>query len=67
LAARDVVRSNRPLLDQSVAVDAEHDGSDALYAGLCLIEGTSVSVGRGTFEPFEIGAPYIDGVKLAAN
>ena len=34
----------------------------ALYPGLCLIEGTSVSMGRGTLKPFEqIGAPYIDG------
>lgn len=39
-----------------------------LYSGLCLIEGTSVSVGRGTLKPFEqIGAPYIDGTKLATE
>jgi uncharacterized protein YbbC (DUF1343 family) len=39
-----------------------------LYPGLCLIEGTSVSMGRGTLKPFEqIGAPYIDGPKLAAE
>jgi uncharacterized protein YbbC (DUF1343 family) len=38
-----------------------------LYPGLCLLESTSVSMGRGTLYPFEqVGAPYIDGVKLAA-
>jgi len=37
-----------------------------LYPGLCLLEGTSVSMGRGTLKPFEqIGAPYIDGDRLA--
>ncbi len=38
-----------------------------LYPGFCLLESTSVSMGRGTLYPFEqVGAPYIDGVKLAA-
>jgi uncharacterized protein YbbC (DUF1343 family) len=37
-----------------------------LYPGVCLLEPTNVSVGRGTDTPFEvIGAPYIDGRKLA--
>lgn len=37
------------------------------YPGACLIEGTTLSEGRGTTLPFEIvGAPYIDGRKLAA-
>ncbi|AXN36644.1 DUF1343 domain-containing protein [Latilactobacillus curvatus] len=32
-----------------------------LYTGLCLIEGTNVSEGRGTVYPFQqIGAPWID-------
>lgn len=31
-----------------------------VYPGMCLLEGTSVSEGRGTTRPFEIfGAPYI--------
>ena len=39
-----------------------------LYPGLCLLESTSVSMGRGTAKPFEqIGAPYIDGARLAAE
>jgi uncharacterized protein YbbC (DUF1343 family)/CubicO group peptidase (beta-lactamase class C family) len=37
-----------------------------LYPGICLLEPTNVSVGRGTDTPFEvIGAPWIDGRKLA--
>lgn len=37
-----------------------------LYPGTCLIEGTNLSEGRGTTKPFEwIGAPFIDGQKLA--
>ena len=37
------------------------------YAGLCLFEGTNLSVGRGTDRPFEqIGAPWLDGQALAA-
>ena len=37
-----------------------------LYPGTCLIEGTNVSEGRGTSLPFcIIGAPWIDGLKLA--
>ena len=38
-----------------------------LYPALGLIEGTNISVGRGTATPFEIaGAPWIDGAMLAA-
>jgi len=37
-----------------------------VYPGMCLIEGTNVSEGRGTTQPFEmIGAPWLDGDKLA--
>ncbi len=40
----------------------------ALYPGVGMIEGANVSVGRGTPTPFEIlGAPWIDGVALAAE
>jgi uncharacterized protein YbbC (DUF1343 family)/CubicO group peptidase (beta-lactamase class C family) len=38
-----------------------------LYPGVCLLEPTNVSVGRGTDTPFEvIGAPWIDGRQLAS-
>ncbi|MCW5943401.1 MAG: DUF1343 domain-containing protein [Fimbriimonadaceae bacterium] len=37
-----------------------------LYPGVCLLEATNVSVGRGTDTPFEwIGAPWMDGRALA--
>ncbi len=36
-----------------------------LYPGVALIEGTNISVGRGTGTPFEVfGAPWIDAQKL---
>jgi uncharacterized protein YbbC (DUF1343 family)/CubicO group peptidase (beta-lactamase class C family) len=39
----------------------------ALYTGVGLMEYTNLSVGRGTDTPFEvIGAPWMDGRKLAA-
>lgn len=38
-----------------------------LYPGIGLLETTNLSVGRGTDRPFEwIGAPWMDGPKLAA-
>ena len=38
----------------------------ALYPGVALIEGTNVSVGRGTDTPFELmGAPWVKGRELA--
>lgn len=38
-----------------------------LYPGVCLLEPTNVSVGRGTDKPFEmIGAPWIEPRRLAA-
>jgi uncharacterized protein YbbC (DUF1343 family)/CubicO group peptidase (beta-lactamase class C family) len=39
----------------------------ALYPGVALIEGTNISVGRGTDTPFElVGAPWAKGKELAA-
>ncbi len=39
----------------------------SLYPGIGSIEGTNLSVGRGTDTPFEhVGAPWINGVELAA-
>jgi len=41
-------------------------GQAVLYPGIGAIEGTNVSVGRGTDTPFEqIGAPWVDGVGLS--
>ncbi len=37
-----------------------------VYPGMCLLEGTNLSEGRGTTRPFELfGAPFIDGDALA--
>jgi uncharacterized protein YbbC (DUF1343 family) len=38
----------------------------AIYPGLCLLEGTNISEGRGTAMPFrQFGAPWIDSKRLA--
>ncbi len=38
-----------------------------LYTGICLLEASNVSVGRGTNQPFEFfGAPWIESRKLSA-
>lgn len=39
-----------------------------VYPGMCLVEGTELSEGRGTTRPFELaGAPHIDGERLARD
>jgi uncharacterized protein YbbC (DUF1343 family) len=39
-----------------------------VYPGMCLLEGTNLSEGRGTTRPFEIfGAPFIDSLHLTHN
>lgn len=39
-----------------------------VYPGLCLLEGTNVSEGRGTTTPFELfGAPWVRPAQLAAR
>ena len=41
-------------------------GTALIYPGMCLLEGTNVSEGRGTEHPFEwFGAPWIDGKVLS--
>lgn len=48
---------NMPTLDTAI-----------VYPGLCLLEATNVSEGRGTTRPFELlGAPFVDGRALAAE
>jgi uncharacterized protein YbbC (DUF1343 family) len=38
-----------------------------VYPGGCLLEGTNLSEARGATRPFEwVGAPYLDGTRLAA-
>jgi uncharacterized protein YbbC (DUF1343 family) len=39
-----------------------------IYPGLCLLEGTTLSEGRGTAMPFrQFGAPWVDADQLAAR
>ncbi|HQU71686.1 MAG TPA: DUF1343 domain-containing protein [Calditrichia bacterium] len=39
-----------------------------VYPGMCLLEATNLSEGRGTTRPFDIfGAPWLDGWKLAKS
>ena len=39
-----------------------------VYPGMCLLEGTNLSEGRGTTRPFELfGAPWIDSGELKAE
>lgn len=46
---------NMPTLDTAI-----------VYPGMCLLEGTNLSEGRGTTRPFELfGAPFVDGCLLA--
>jgi uncharacterized protein YbbC (DUF1343 family) len=43
-----------------------HLSTATLYPGMCLLEGTNLSIGRGVALPFEIcGAPWLDGYALA--
>lgn len=43
-----------------------HLSTAAVYPGMCLVEGTNLSEGRGTALPFEAaGAPWLDGYALA--
>ena len=40
--------------------------SATVYPGMCLLEGTNISEGRGTTRPFELfGAPFIDSESFA--
>ena len=44
-----------------------HLSTAALYPGMCLLEGTNLSLGRGTALPFEVcGAPWLDSYDLAS-
>lgn len=41
-------------------------GTALVYPGMCLLEGTNLSEGRGTTRPFELfGAPWLDPFRLA--
>ncbi|HVK12917.1 MAG TPA: exo-beta-N-acetylmuramidase NamZ domain-containing protein [Gemmataceae bacterium] len=59
-------RTNLPWRNPSP--NMRHLTAALVYPGVGLVETTNISVGRGTERPFEwIGAPWIDGRKLAAE
>jgi uncharacterized protein YbbC (DUF1343 family) len=38
------------------------------YPGMCLLEGTNISEGRGTTRPFTVfGAPWLDGYRISRH
>lgn len=44
------------------------DTTAEVYPGLCLLEATNVSEGRGTNRPFQtVGAPFVNGEALASS
>jgi len=46
--------------------NATGESMAVLYPGMCFIEGTNLSEGRGTTRPFEVvGAPFINSTTLA--
>lgn len=64
-AHEDVSSSPRPWIAPSPAIP--HADTALLYSGLCILEGTTLSEGRGTYTPFEtVGAPFVNARELAA-
>lgn len=56
--------TNLPWVTTSPAMP--HLSTATVYPGMCLLEGTNVSLGRGTALPFEqLGAPWADAYRLA--
>src|SRR5205807_3634793 len=67
LETRDVVRSDRSALGNALTQHADARYCDG-YPGMCLLEGTNISEGRGTTRPFEIfGAPFIEAEKFCSG
>ena len=65
---RDMWFDETGLLWQNPSPNMRNLTQALLYTGVCQIEATNVSVGRGTDQPFELfGAPWIDGKKLSAE
>jgi len=52
----------------SPSPNMKHLGTATVYSGLCLMEGTNLSEGRGTEDPFlQFGAPWIDEKSYAES
>src|SRR5215831_8037359 len=64
--ARDMSFARTGLAWVSPSPNIPSPSTALLYPGICLIEGTNLSEGRGTARPFElVGAPWIDAMRLA--
>ncbi len=64
--ARDVDLSATGLPWVSPSPNIPSPATALVYPGMCLLEGTNLSEGRGTTRPFEIfGAPWLDAVAFA--
>jgi uncharacterized protein YbbC (DUF1343 family) len=63
---RDLWFEDTGLLWVPTSPSMPHPSTTIVYPGMCLVEGTNLSEGRGTPLPFECaGAPWIDGLALA--
>lgn len=63
---RDMLFADTALAWVPPSPNLRSDVQALLYPGVALVEGTNVSVGRGTNTPFEVvGAPFVDGEALA--
>ena len=64
--ARDVAFEMTGLPWVSPSPNVPSPRTALLYPGMCLLEGTNLSEGRGTTRPFELfGAPWLDAVAFA--
>ncbi len=62
---RDMLFADTGLTWHAPSPNLRRPGQALLYPGVALIEGTNVSVGRGTGDAFEVvGAPFLDAVRL---
>lgn len=65
---RDMLFADTALTWIAPSPNLRTDVEALLYPGVALLEGTNVSVGRGTTTPFEVvGAPFVDGELLAKD
>nr|WP_289217180.1 DUF1343 domain-containing protein [Halobacillus campisalis] len=65
---RDMYYDDTPLDFVAPSPNMPTTETALVYPGAALIEGTNVSEGRGTTQPFElIGAPFINSTELAAE
>ena len=64
--ARDMPFENTRLPWISPSPNIPTPATALVYPGMCLVEGTNLSEGRGTARPFElVGAPWIDAARFA--